>query len=91
MGVKQSSSNSPPSPGKERIAELLALINSACQDAVTEYEKSGHGIPSSAEEHPMDSLPDALELKKAIRVLEGACEQLCSTLSQPMHTMVNVQ
>ena len=91
MGDRHSCSTT--SSAKGRIGALLALINSATQDAVAEYVKAGHGVPSSldTEAHPMDTVPDALALKKAIRVLEGACEQLCSTLAQPMHTLVNVQ
>ena len=74
------------------IDTLLGLIQSATHSAVEEYRKTGHGIPSpdDAWPHPLDSAPDALALKKAIRVLEGACERLCTTLAQPMHTIANV-
>ncbi|KAJ7573692.1 S-adenosyl-L-methionine-dependent methyltransferase [Mycena floridula] len=74
-----------------KIESLLSLINSAAKDAMQEYEKTGFGVPDpgSTERHPLDSSPDALLLKKAIRTLEGACEMLCSTLAQPMHTITN--
>jgi hypothetical protein len=79
--------------GRAKVDALLALIISATRDATAEYELTGHGIPSpdSQSTHPLDSSPDALALKKAIRVLEGACEQLCTTLAQPMHTIANVR
>ncbi|KAL0562889.1 hypothetical protein V5O48_019189, partial [Marasmius crinis-equi] len=73
------------------IDALLGLIQSATRAAVTEYRKTGHGVPSPDDpfHHPLDSALDALALKKAIRVLEGACERLCTTLAQPMHTIAN--
>jgi hypothetical protein len=76
---------------RDQIGTLLSLINTATRDAILEYEKYGHGIPNpnAVESHPLDEVPDALGLKKAIRVLEGACELLCSTLAQPMHTIIN--
>ena len=74
------------------VDALLRLIQSAAYSAVEEYRKTGHGVPSPDDSslHPLDSAPDALALKKAIRVLEGACERLCTTLAQPMHTISNV-
>ena len=78
--------------GTSDIEALLELIQSAAYSAVEEYRKTGHGVPSpdDASLHPLDSAPDALALKMAIRVLEGACERLCTTLAQPMHTIANV-
>ncbi|KAF9254588.1 S-adenosyl-L-methionine-dependent methyltransferase [Marasmius fiardii PR-910] len=77
---------------RTQIETLLQLINSSAQEAMFEYEKTGYGIPSpdSAEPHPLDNQPGALALRKAIRTLESACERLCTTLAQPMHTLVNV-
>lgn len=82
----------PATSGKAKIDALLELISSATQAAVAEYEKTGSGVPTpdARSSHPLDSVPDALALKKAIRILEGACEQLCTTLAQPMHTIINV-
>lgn len=72
------------------VRALLALITSAADNAIAAYEATGHGLPGPNSLHPLDSAPDALALKKAVRVLEGACDQLCWTLSPPMHTIVNV-
>lgn len=77
---------------RSEVEALLGLINNATREAMDVYEKSGHGIPSvySAQKHPLDTETTSLVLKKAIRVLEGACEQLCSTLAPPTHTLLNV-
>ncbi|KAK7047122.1 hypothetical protein VNI00_006787 [Paramarasmius palmivorus] len=77
--------------GNPTIDALLTLIQSSAQSAVAEYNKTGFGVPSpdSTKPHPLDSTSDVLALKKAIRVLEGACELLCTTLAQPMHTIAN--
>lgn len=67
----------------EKIDTLLGLISSAAHEAVADYEKRGYDVPSldSPNPHPTDANPTTLALKKAIRVLEGACEQLCTTLA----------
>ncbi|EEB90197.1 hypothetical protein MPER_11628, partial [Moniliophthora perniciosa FA553] len=77
--------------GNPTIDALLTLIQTSAQSAVAEYNKSGFGVPSpdSPRVHPSDSSSDVLALKKAIRILEGACERLCTTLAQPMHTIAN--
>lgn len=77
---------------KEKVDALLELIQSATRDAVAEYERQGHEIPSldTPIAHPLDQQTTSLALKNAIRILEGACEHLCSTLAPPTHTMVNV-
>ncbi|KAI3603712.1 hypothetical protein WG66_006691 [Moniliophthora roreri] len=77
--------------GNPTIDALLTLIQTSAQSAVAEYNKSGFGVPSpdSPSLHPLDSSSDVLALKKAIRILEGACERLCTTLAQPMHTIAN--
>lgn len=76
----------------EKIDALLALISSAAHDAVADYEKRGYEVPSlsSSKAHPTDSEVATLALKKSIRVLEGACEQLCTTLAPTTHTSLNV-
>ncbi|KAF9254162.1 S-adenosyl-L-methionine-dependent methyltransferase [Marasmius fiardii PR-910] len=76
---------------RTEIEALLQLISSATQEAMSEYEKTGHGIPfpGSTESHPLDNDPSALALRRAVRTLEGACERLCTTLAQPMHTLIN--
>jgi hypothetical protein len=72
------------------VESLLQLIASSAQDALSEYKKAGKGIPSLDTAHPLDSSRPEPALKKIIRTLEGACEQLCSTLAHPGHTMGNV-
>ncbi|KAG6868434.1 hypothetical protein C0993_002917 [Termitomyces sp. T159_Od127] len=76
--------------GRTHIESLLELVNSSAHDALTEYEKHGLDVPllSSTVSHPLD-IDASLELRKAIRVLEGACEQLCTALAPPIHTIVN--
>lgn len=92
MATKVSSSES---GGKAQLEALLDLINMSVRDAIAEYEKSGHGVPSLDSQHlhpfKLDSSYDTLALKKAVRVLEGACESLCTTLAQPGHTLTNVR
>ncbi|KAJ7036043.1 O-methyltransferase-domain-containing protein [Mycena alexandri] len=77
--------------GKAQVETLLALINQATHQAVAEYDKAGADVPSldSVEPHPLDGSNDTSTLKKAIRLLEGACEQLCATLAPPHHTIIN--
>ncbi|KAG6815854.1 hypothetical protein H0H87_010745 [Tephrocybe sp. NHM501043] len=77
--------------GRAYIETLLRLVNSSAQDALAQYEKHGFEVPilSSTTSHPLDTSDESLELRKAIRVLEGACEQLCSSLAPPIHTIVN--
>jgi hypothetical protein len=73
------------------VAEsLLELILSSAQEAMAIYKSTGNGVPSLDAVHPLDSSLNVLALKKAIRTLEGACEQLCSTLAPPGHTILNV-
>jgi len=38
----------------------------------------------------LDAVDDTVALKKAIRTLEGACQQLCATLAPPQHTVMNM-
>jgi hypothetical protein len=87
--VAMSAADSP----RAELEGLLGLITSATQEAMAVYEKSGHGIPSihSTTTHPLDTEVTTLALRKAIRTLEGACEQLCTTLAPPNHTLLNVR
>jgi hypothetical protein len=82
------------STNKAKLEALLKLINSAAQEAIAEYEKAGGDVPSidSTEPHPLDNdAIDNIALKSAIRTLEGACAQLCTTLAPPSHTAINVR
>lgn len=78
---------------RDEVENLLYLITLATRDAMSIYEKSSHGIPTinSSVAHPLDTVATALALKKSIRILEGACEQLCATLAPPSHTIINVR
>ena len=82
------------STNKAKLEALLKLINSAAQEAIAEYEKAGCDVPSidSTEPHPLDNddAIDNIALKSAIRTLEGACAQLCTTLAPPSHTAISV-
>ncbi|KAH7912333.1 O-methyltransferase-domain-containing protein [Hygrophoropsis aurantiaca] len=77
--------------GRSQLEGLLTIISSAALAAAAEYEKFG-SIPSidSPQPHPLDSAHDTLALKKSVRLLEGACQQLCATLASPQHTITNV-
>jgi hypothetical protein len=75
-----------------KIEALLDIINSSTRQAIAEYKKTGHGVPSadSPSFHPLDLATDTLALKKAIRLLEGSYHQLSSILAPPQHTVYNV-
>ncbi|KAJ8588309.1 S-adenosyl-L-methionine-dependent methyltransferase [Rhizopogon salebrosus TDB-379] len=74
-----------------KIEALLDIINSSTRQAIAEYKKTGHGVPSadSPTFHPLDLATDTLALKKAIRLLEGSYHQLSSILAPPQHTVYN--
>ncbi|KAG2069143.1 S-adenosyl-L-methionine-dependent methyltransferase [Suillus decipiens] len=74
------------------IKVLLDIINSSARDAMEEYKKTGHGVPGvdSTTLHPLDMATDILALRKAIRLLEGACHQLTAILAPPQHTIHNM-
>ncbi|KAF9011713.1 S-adenosyl-L-methionine-dependent methyltransferase [Cyathus striatus] len=77
--------------GRSNVESLLSQISSATRDAMKIYEGSGYGIPcpNSPIPHQLDAVYDLVNLKQVIGVLEGACNQLCLTLSPPAHTMGN--
>ncbi|KAG1885244.1 O-methyltransferase-domain-containing protein [Suillus subluteus] len=74
-----------------KLEALLDIINSSAHQAIAEYKKTGHGVPSADATtfHPLDLTTDTLALKKAIRLLEGAYHQLNSILAPPQHTVMN--
>ncbi|KAK1217854.1 hypothetical protein PQX77_019474 [Marasmius sp. AFHP31] len=76
--------------GRETVQALLRLINTASEDAMKAYEQHGE-VPAldSTSKHPLDVAEDAVALRKAVRILEGACEQLCDLLAPPAHTVIN--
>ncbi|KAL0571307.1 hypothetical protein V5O48_010657 [Marasmius crinis-equi] len=77
--------------GKAQLEALLQLIQSATYNAIAEYETTGYGVPrpGDTQRHHLDDSGEAFELRKAVRILESACERLCTTLAQPMHTLIN--
>jgi hypothetical protein len=79
--------------GTAEVSALLSLIASSAQAALAEYTAHGEDVPSiySYTTHPLDGAEDTLALRKSIRVLEGACNQLCSMLAPPAHTLHNVR
>ncbi|KAL4260401.1 O-methyltransferase COMT-type [Pleurotus pulmonarius] len=79
------------STGKAQVRALLGLLNTAVEEAIAEYDKQGLDIPviDSVYAHPMDGRLPTLKFKHAIRTLEAACGQICTTLAQPSHTMLN--
>ncbi len=65
------------------IRRLVQLINTAAEDAIQQYESSGSGVPSITS-NAWPKLPqDVLPLKRSLRILEGACQQLIVTLTPP--------
>lgn len=78
--------------GKAEVQALLSLINKATQDALAAYESSAQDVPSlsSTNEQSLLALSENLPLKKAVRLLQGACDQLCATLAPPAQTMIDV-
>jgi len=81
------------STNRAKLEALLKLINSAAQEAIAEYEKNGDDAPAidASVPHPLDNATDNIALRSAIRTLEGACAQLCTTLAPPSHTAINVR
>lgn len=77
--------------GEAQLEALLEIINSSALQAISEYKKHGNAVPTihSTEFHPLDFATDTVALKKAVRLLEGACQQLCASLAPPQHTVIN--
>ncbi|KAG2109304.1 S-adenosyl-L-methionine-dependent methyltransferase [Suillus discolor] len=78
-------------PNEVKVETLLSIINSSAREAIAEYKNTGHGVPGvdAGTLHPLDFATDTLALRKAIRLLEGACEQLNTILAPPQHTTYN--
>ena len=78
--------------GQAQVKALLSIINKATQDALSAYADSKEDVPSlmSTDERSVLSMANNLALKRAVRVLEGACEQLCATLAPPGQSIVDV-
>ena len=78
--------------GETQLEALLEIITASARQAIAEYKKGGNDVPTihSKTYHPLDSAIDTVSLKKAVRLLEGACQQLCASLAPPQHTLQNV-
>lgn len=75
-----------------QLEALLEIINTSARQAIAEYKKGGNEVPTihSKTYHPIDFETDTVALKKSVRLLEGACQQLCASLAPPQHTLQNV-
>ncbi|KAG1830580.1 S-adenosyl-L-methionine-dependent methyltransferase [Suillus variegatus] len=78
-------------PNELKVEALLDIINSSARKAMAEYKNTGHGVPGvdAGTFHPLDFATDTLALRKAIRLLKGACEQLNIILAPPQCTVNN--
>ncbi|KAG1847250.1 S-adenosyl-L-methionine-dependent methyltransferase [Suillus tomentosus] len=78
-------------PNELKVEALLDIINSSARKAMAEYKNTGHGVPGvdAGTLHPLDLATDTLALRKAIRLLEGACDQLNTILAPPQRTVHN--
>jgi hypothetical protein len=78
--------------GEAQLEALLEIINTSARQAIAEYKKGGNDVPTihSKTFHPIDFATDTVALKKAVRLLEGACQQLSASLAPPQHTIINV-
>lgn len=77
---------------RSQVESLLSIIRESAYTALSQYENAGGTTPAleSILTHPLDVSNDNLKLKKTISTLEGACEQLCTMLAPPSHTIMNV-
>lgn len=79
--------------GTSEILRLAALITASVEDIVKEYKLVGETIPSLYSidpgyfDEPQNLSPN---LSEAIQVIEAACAQLCCTVANPGHVIVNV-
>lgn len=85
------------SPNEAQLEKLLEIITSSARAAIQEYKQAASAssradpVPSiyDLEFHPLDVAQDTVRLKKAVRTLEGAAQQLAATLAPPQHTVIN--
>ena len=71
---------------RQDLEALLSLINQAAHDAIDQYQSTEFPSLDVPARLPQDDLP----LKRALRILEGACFQLCTTLAPPDLVMFRV-
>lgn len=75
---------------KDDIRKLLSLINTAGEDIIRQYELADCELPSIDAQHEQRLPEDITTLRRSLQLLEGACYQLCTTLSPPDLTMYTV-
>ncbi len=78
---------------RTQVEALLTLIRESALKALDDYETHGKEAPvlDSLQKHPLDEAVNKLDFKKTIRKLEAACDQLCSTLAPPTHSIMKVR
>jgi len=75
-----------------QVNALLALITEAVATVQNEFSQSSKPyVPSlnDTEPHPLDTQFSSQSLIKAVRTIQGACAQLCTTVARPNHTLLN--
>ncbi|EJD39500.1 S-adenosyl-L-methionine-dependent methyltransferase [Auricularia subglabra TFB-10046 SS5] len=70
------------------LRELAALIAQSVETVLAEYKSAGRAVPSLDDADPGSALLTR-PIREAVRVLEGACAQLCASVAPAPHTMVN--
>jgi len=76
------------------ITSLVSIITAAASQIESFYkDQSAKPVPTldDTDPHPLDVGSCPLEVKHSVQMLEGACAQLCTTLSRPNHTILNVR
>jgi len=76
------------------ITSLVSIITAAASQIESFYkDQSPKPVPTldDVDPHPLDDGICPLEVKHSVQMLEGACAQLCATLSRPNHTILNVR
>jgi len=77
--------------GEAQLEALLEIINTSARQAIAEYKKGGNDVPTIyfKTSHPMDFATDTIALRNAVRLLEGAFQQLSASLTPPQHIINN--
>ncbi|KAE9396648.1 S-adenosyl-L-methionine-dependent methyltransferase [Gymnopus androsaceus JB14] len=74
-----------------QLSELVSLISEATKVVEAEFAKSEDPQVPSLDDttpHPLDDL-SSMEMKEAVKIIEGACAQLCALVARPSHTVLN--
>ncbi|TFY54972.1 hypothetical protein EVG20_g9491 [Dentipellis fragilis] len=76
-----------PAQRRDEVHALLKLIASSANDAVAIWERNAGSVPSLDEAKVDGRCASNTDLLRAVRLLEGASYQLCSTLSPTFLTL----